>query len=515
MTIAIQSPLARLQATWLAHLVVLAGLIAVAAFSFRDAIGAAVGVWSVSPTYSHCFLIIPIVIWLVWEKRQEVAATAPQPMPVLLALLVPLLLVWWAGEILTINEVRQFAIVAMVQVLIVAVLGLAVSRILWFPILYLVFLVPTGEYLIVPMQHFAASFVSLCLTALGIPFFREGTLFELSNGRFQIAEACAGLRFLIATTTLSVLVANMMFVRVYKWVAFLAASIIVPLIANGLRCLGIILLAHFTNNEYGAGADHIVYGWGFNVAILMVMIFLGYLYRDRIAESSPPAAPGSVSFNRARLAMVAAISAILIGVGPALADLRQHQPQPFPALMAGPLSTPDWIDTTDRLWQPSFMGADGTRTLTWTAQDAGIDPVEFYIAYYVSPRTGHTLSAHANVFWNEHWTLVSSRVADVTLAGRPARMQETVLNTPDGVRMVWSVYCVDRQFTIEPLSLKLLQLRAVIDGESGQAAIAFSTPVSGTLEDARHNLAKAIGASGPLIAQLSSAPPTASQPGAL
>jgi hypothetical protein len=81
--------------------------------------------------------------------------------------------------------------------------------------------------------------------------------------------------------------------------------------------------------------------------------------------------------------------------------------------------------------------------------------------------------------------------------------------------MVWSVYCVDRQFTIEPLSLKLLQLRAVIDGESGQAAIAFSTPVSGTLEDARHNLAKAIGASGPLIAQLSSAPPTASQPGAL
>jgi exosortase A len=512
---AVQSPLARLHAAWVAHLAVLAGLIAVAAFSFRDAIGAAIGVWSVSPTYSHCFLIIPIVIWLVWEKRQEVMAAAPQPMPILLALLVPLLLLWWAGEILTINEVRQFAVIAMIQVLIVAVLGLAVSRILWFPILYLIFLVPTGEYLIVPMQHFAASFVSLCLTALGVPFFREGTLFELTNGRFQIAEACAGLRFLIATTTLSVLVANMMFTRVYKWAAFLGASVVVPLIANGLRCLGIILLAHFTNNEYGAGADHIVYGWGFNVAILMVMIFLGYLYRDRMVEASPSAASGFAGFNRTGLALVAATSAVLIGVGPALAELRQHQPQPFPALMAGPLNAPDWTDTAEQIWQPSFLGADRTRTLTWTVQDATIDPVEFYIAYYVSPRTGHTLSAHANSFWNEHWTPASARMVEVSVGGRPVKMQETLLNTPDGMRMVWSVYCIDRQFAIEPLALKLLQLRAVVDGQSGQAAIALSTPVSGTLESARQKLAKAISAAAPLTAQISSAPSTASQAGAL
>src|SRR5205814_5073672 len=57
------------QRAWLRHGAALAVLLLLMLAAFRHSIAAAVTVWWVSPTYSHCFLILPIVLWLVWEKR--------------------------------------------------------------------------------------------------------------------------------------------------------------------------------------------------------------------------------------------------------------------------------------------------------------------------------------------------------------------------------------------------------------------------------------------------------------
>src|ERR1700742_871232 len=96
---------------WLRHGLVLAALLALTLAIFRDAVAAAVRVWWVSPTYSHCFLIVPIVLWLIWEKRAVLAATAPCLFPQAL-LLTPLLgLMWWMGQLSAINEVQQYAVV--------------------------------------------------------------------------------------------------------------------------------------------------------------------------------------------------------------------------------------------------------------------------------------------------------------------------------------------------------------------------------------------------------------------
>ena len=116
-----------------------------------------------------------------------------------------------------------------------------------------------------------------------------------------------------------------MYQRIYKIVLFLLASVIIPLIGNGLRCVGIILLAHFTNNEYGAGADHIVYGWGFNVAILLVLIFVGSLFRDEPKSSLPAQHPLAGRRDAAMSVVpVAALAAVLISAGPAWALWRDH-----------------------------------------------------------------------------------------------------------------------------------------------------------------------------------------------
>ncbi len=103
------------------------------------------------------------------------------------------------------------------------------------------------------MQRFATRFVDASLNLLGVPHYTEGTVIELTNGRFEIAEACAGLRFLIATVTLGMLFAYLMYQHIDKVVLFLLASVIIPLIGNGLRCVGIILLAHLHQQRIWRG----------------------------------------------------------------------------------------------------------------------------------------------------------------------------------------------------------------------------------------------------------------------
>jgi hypothetical protein len=64
MTVAVPDRIAA--KAWLRHGVALAGLLLLTLVAFRSSVAAAFNVWWVSPTYSHCFLIIPIVLWLIW-----------------------------------------------------------------------------------------------------------------------------------------------------------------------------------------------------------------------------------------------------------------------------------------------------------------------------------------------------------------------------------------------------------------------------------------------------------------
>src|SRR5258706_11740946 len=390
--LALPEPNRAVSTAWLRHGVALAALLLFTLTVFRTSIAAAVQVWQVSPTYSHCFLIIPIVIWLIWEKRAALGALVPGLAPQALFFIPVLTLGWWIGELSAINEIQQYAVVAIMQALIVALLGVSIIRVIWFPVLYLLFLVPTGEYLIVPMQQFATHFVDVSLNILGIVHYTEGTTFELTNGCFEIAEACAGLRFLIATVTLGVLFSYMMFRKIYKTVLFLVASIAVPLIGNGLRCVGIIVLAHFTNNAYGAGADHIVYGWGFNVVILLVLGLLGSLFRDDFSDKpsirpQPPVSPR-------KLAGISILAASLLGAGPALAfwhdnyfsgsDLSSiaHLFEP-PGWQPGPPSA---------TWHPDFSGFDAqTSAAIIPSNQPDALPVDLFLGYYARPRPGHSM----------------------------------------------------------------------------------------------------------------------------
>jgi EpsI family protein len=275
---------------------------------------------------------------------------------------------------------------------------------------------------------------------------------------------------------------------------------VVPLIGNGLRCVGIILLAHFTNNKYGAGADHIVYGWGFNVAILLILILLGSLFRDDMQEPTFVPMPNGKRDTLQHLAMVMVIAAVLVSAGPAFAwwhdssAAQSNRSAIVDYLQAGGWQEKNKSDD----WTPHFPGADA-QVLMSLGSALGTPPIDLFVGYYARPRAGHTVTAHLNLAWDDSvWNRATSGVATASLGPNEVRLQETVISSGSEKRLIWSAYWVDDHFTLSPLTVKLLQAKAAFEGREGQAFVALSTPVDGPVEDARARLVRGLSGLGQL-----------------
>ena len=476
---------------WSWHLAALAIVAAAVLVLFRFDVSEAVQVWWIYPTYSHCFLILPISAWLVWGLRDQLAELTPVLAPKALIAVPFILVIWLAGNFGTMNEVRQFAVVSLLEVVIFVLLGPKIFSAVLFPALYLFFLVPFGQYLVPPMQQFATGFTDAGLSLLGVPHFTEGTTIELANGRFEIAEACAGLRFLIATVALGALFAHIAYRRWHKIALFMIACVIIPLIGNGLRCLGIIELAHLTNNQLAVGADHLIYGWIFNTLILLVLMIIGLRFRDQIVEGYHASAnQGDAEFSRKWLLSTALATVLAVAVGPAFAAWHEVKPLEMnPNVVTGRFGLDGWTDNLSGTWRPIY-GADVLQMTRFKpASPAGGELIDVAVAYYARNRAGRSLVATTNRLWDPGiWRQVDGRDLTTHIGRDSVQVREAVITSGSEQRLVWWTYWMDETFTTSSTMIKLLQLQTAFTGNEAAALIAFSTPIDGAIEDARARL---------------------------
>ncbi|HVZ70375.1 MAG TPA: exosortase A [Rhizomicrobium sp.] len=481
---------------WLRHIGALSLVLAVLAWFFWPNIQAALTVYWVSPTYSHCYLIVPISAWLVWNKRDELRTVRPQLFLPALVLLIPLAAGWYFGHLVAINEAQQFALMAMAQVIMLALFGWPVYRVLMFPALFLFFLVPTGEYLVPPLQRFTTHFITTFLSLMRIPYYAEGTIIELANGRYQVEEACAGLRFLIATIALGALYAHLTYRKWSKIALFMLACFVVPVIGNGFRALGIVLLAHYSDNRIAVGFDHLVYGWGFSVAIMLLLFFVGARWRDEFPAPKTPAQAGS-SASVASLALAAILSALAVAAAPSYASWRESRPLNIDRSAFSQPSYAGWqIGKATDAWQPSFAGEDFKYAFSMDRSDMLAPPVDVFVYYYGRARNGHTLIESTNKMWSENtWNAASSGKVTARVGVVDAPFGELQLASSMQRRLVWWTYWARGTFTTSGLKVKIERLKGSFAGKDGSALVAVSVPVEeGTEDQARQVLADALAA---------------------
>lgn len=275
---------------------------------FRPEEAEAVRVWLASTAYNHCFLVLPVAIYLAWDRRQALASVPPHPAPWLALAALPLALAWLLAERAGIWEARQLLAMGLLEILFLAVLGLRCWRALSAPLLYLFFLVPVGGFLVPALQSFTVDFVKVGLNVLGIPNYITGVTIEIPEGTFYVAQACAGLRFLIASVAFGALYSCLMYTSPVRRLWFMALSLVVPIIANGFRALGLIVLAHLVGSAAAVETDHILYGWLFFSIVTFALILIGLPFRQSARRPAAAAPPG----RRGPLTALAAATAVVI-----------------------------------------------------------------------------------------------------------------------------------------------------------------------------------------------------------
>ena len=115
---------------------------------------------------------------------------------------------------------------------------------------------------------------------LDIPFEADSFQITIPEGVFYVAEACAGLRFLIASVAFGVLYAVTMFSSPGRRACFIAVSCVVPVIANGVRALGVVVLGHVLGSAEAGAADHLIYGWIFFSLVIVLLAVAGLPFRQ-------------------------------------------------------------------------------------------------------------------------------------------------------------------------------------------------------------------------------------------
>lgn len=443
-----------------------------------------VSTWWNKPEYNHCLLILPIIVYLIHERREVFHKIAPEPF---LWGLIPLLgggLLWLLGDLADANVVRQFGLVILIQGCLLTILGKRVVLALVFPFFYMIFLIPFGDFLVPALQDFTTVFVIAVLNLLNIPVFAEGVYLSIPAGDFHVAETCAGLRFLVATVALGTLMANVAYKTVGRQVTVVLLSFIVPVIANGFRASGIVLIAHWSDMKYATGADHITFGWIFFAIVLIIFISLAMTFTNRGIHE------GYIDFSKKYWATSKAvtgryftlsviIAAVAVGMAPLYGSFIQQRHQTFEnytvALEEG-IWGQDVSTVTD--WKPYFRGA--SQTFHNRHGNIASESIDIFVAYYKYQTRDIELIRHGNgVIPQNVWGRIKSRKITADISGSIAPVKEELLQAGNNRRLVWHWYWIDGKIVTSRYKAKLLDAKAkVMAGRLDSAIVALSIPVN-------------------------------------
>ncbi len=428
-------------------------------------------VWRSSATYNHCYLILPISLYFFWQKRHQLPQVTINQRWLWFPLLAIVLLqvIWLFGFAADLALLMHAAAVLSLQAVIWLLLGNQRSYQHRFALAYLIFLLPFGEELSPFLQNITADLTVIMLHLVQIPVYREGLYLATPVGLFEVAEACSGLRFLIAALAISVLFAHLHYRSWWKQFLFVGFMAVLSVLANGVRAFMLVVIGEKSNMQLGFGADHYLYGWLFFGVVLLAGFWLGARFADPLTAPSTPDKP-----YQNMLATPLQLSVPLIAaIGVLAVTLRFHASLQVSAapLKANQLSLPFTVsNSVDPNWGIRFNSSQ--RYIS--AQDD--NDIEYYYALYANKQTQGELISWSNQLFDKQVWQVKQRRHSANYTSLELR------NLVGEYRTLIYWYQVDEKRTASELNTKLYQAVAYLTDDSSTAAV-IATSTKGKMTE--------------------------------
>lgn len=447
--------------------------------------------WNIS-TYNHCLLILPILGWQVQQRSAELHKITP-------AIWAPGLiwigfgsLGWMLGEAAGVSFARHLGLVMMLQGTVLTVLGQKVAKGLVFVLFYSFFLVPFGEEIVPFLQTITADMSMLFLSWASIPAFIDGVFISTPTGYFEVAEACSGVKFLIAMIAYGALVSNICFQSWRRRALFMAMAIIVPVIANGIRAFGTIYIAHHTSTDFATGFDHIFYGWFFFAFVLVLVMVIGWPFFDRKIddqlidgsriELDEQIVAGKIGIKQAAIAI-----SVIVAVPVLWISTLAAQTTVLPESISLPeVSGWDIVDYDPvYAWKPRFDGANH-QLLGRYRNAANGEIVDLAVAVYDRQEDGREIVGYGQGAFDPDTEWAWSRELPA-----PSEARAVQIIAPGPVtRDAFTFYKIGGKLTGSASQVKIETLKnRLLGGDQHAVAIIVSAEHAGD-NDARENMNK-------------------------
>ncbi|WP_153110301.1 exosortase A [Propionivibrio limicola] len=443
---------------------------------YRETFAGMAATWLRSNTFTHGFMVAPISLWLIWRMRARLAALAPRADWRILPLFVLAGFAWLLGELGSVVVVSQFAAVTLLVLAVPAMLGLSVARQMLFPLAFLYFAVPFGDFALPLLMEWTADFTVRGLRLSGVPVYREGLQFVIPTGTWSVVEACSGVRYIIASLTVGALFAYLTYRSAAKRVLFMVVALVVPLVANWIRAYMIVMLGHLSGNKLAAGVDHLIYGWLFFGVVIMIVFWIGSRWREDVPPDERVAEQAGVALSASlrRSAIAALAIAVLALAGPAVEWLIGRNAPADVERIALLENVPGWTETPESVanWTPRFENYSASRQ---TAFKAGEQTVGMFLAYYRNQDERRKLVSSTNVLVlsdDYRWLRVASGGRTMAGASGPLPVRTAVLRAQDGTRLVvWQWYWINGRVTTSDLKAKAYTALSRLAGQGDDSAV--------------------------------------------
>lgn len=243
---------------------------------------AANGIWQ-SEDHGHGPIVLAVLLWLFWSKREAIAAAPAQPNALLgWPVFVAGLVVYLAGRAFSISIFEFFSQMLVVAGLLLLLKGTPTLRALWFPVLYFIFMVPLPGVLVDamtgPLKQWIANIVTQLLHGAGYPIGRTGVMISIGQYQLQVADACSGLHSMFSLTALGTLFMYIMNRKSRLHNAVMLAAILpIAFASNIVRVIVLVLVTYHLGDEAGQGFLHGAAGMVLMLVALVIFFMLDSL----------------------------------------------------------------------------------------------------------------------------------------------------------------------------------------------------------------------------------------------
>jgi len=246
--------------------------------------------WTNSEDYSHGFFILPLSLYIIWQKKDTLKKIPVQPSNWGLFIIIFFLLVFIiarTGEIATLSPICMILIIIGI---IVYFYGFLICKELFFPLFFLFFMIPVPSQiysaLTIPLQLFVTKATVFIAGLMGIPIYREGNVIHFSNHTMQVVQACSGLRSMVSLLALGAIF-GYFFLRsnMLRGILFVA-GVPISIIVNILRVFLMVIAYHYFRYNLTADSIHTIFGI---IIFIMALIIIaatqrGLSFWDKSAE---------------------------------------------------------------------------------------------------------------------------------------------------------------------------------------------------------------------------------------